>query len=45
MLLMSLFSVLDFKEGEILGTKAIQIYQTPNITQYINHQTPPGLKN
>jgi hypothetical protein len=34
MLLMSSFLVVDAKGGEILGTKAWKIYQTPNITQF-----------
>jgi hypothetical protein len=32
MLLMSSFSVVDAKWGEVVGTKAIKCYQTPNTT-------------
>jgi hypothetical protein len=32
MLLMSSFSVVDAKGGEVVGTKAIKFYQTPNTT-------------
>jgi hypothetical protein len=35
MLLMSLFSVVDAKGGEVLGTKAMK--------KYIKHQTPLNL--
>jgi hypothetical protein len=32
MLLMSFFSVVDAKGGEVVGTKVIKCYQTPNTT-------------
>jgi hypothetical protein len=35
MLLMSSFSVVDAKEGEVVGTKAIKCYQTPQIKKII----------
>jgi hypothetical protein len=34
MLLMSSFSVVDAKGGEVLGTKAWKIYQPPNTTKF-----------
>jgi hypothetical protein len=36
MLLMSSFSVVDFKGREVLGTKSMK--------KYIKHQTPPNFK-
>jgi hypothetical protein len=33
MLLMSSFSVVDAKGGEVVGTKAMKCYQTPNTTK------------
>ena len=33
--LMSSFPVVDAKGGEVLGTKAWKIYQTPNTTNFI----------
>jgi hypothetical protein len=35
MLLMSSFSVVDAKGGEVVGTKAMKCYQTPNTTKLI----------
>jgi hypothetical protein len=35
MFLMSSFSVVDAKGGEIVGTKAMKCYQTPNTTNLI----------
>jgi hypothetical protein len=32
MLLLSSFSVIDAKGGEVVGTKAMKCYQTPNTT-------------
>jgi hypothetical protein len=36
MLLMSSFSVVDAKGGEVLGTKALKIYQTPQKFIFLN---------
>jgi hypothetical protein len=47
MLLMSYFSVVDAKGGEVLGTKAMKIisntmFRYQSNENYIKHQTPPN---